>query len=304
YGIGGMIGLRPIPRAIFTGAVALLVTIPRGWDVLSSELQPDLFTIRYTGALWWLEGPILFLTSVFLFFRLGRRQSLWGNIGTGVAFAAAAFTVVLAYPIGAIYFVFLIALYCLSFILTCESRYEFAWKAGVSIVLGVFMVLAQVPQFFIGLYSYTFGSYFFELMRPPTADLIRNSLLLNNFDIRVLLVFTVSMGAVAVVALKSKTPVRRIAMAALLCEGVIILAGLINALTLRAPMMASYAEAAHSSVWGAYLILFGMVLAIVLDRRLSALSRYSGVRISKILESPGYRTVIYLVGLFIVMAAF
>ena len=135
--------------------------------------------LNCAGALWWLEAPILFLTSVFLFFWLGQRQSLWGNIATGVAFAAGSFTVVLSYPAGAIYFVFLTALYCLGFVLTCESRYEFAWKAGVSIALGGFMVLARVPQFFIGLYSYTFGSYFFELLRVPTADLIRYSFLVR-----------------------------------------------------------------------------------------------------------------------------
>ena len=59
----------------------------------------------------------------------------------------------------------------------------------------------------------------------------------SYFDIRDLLVFTVSMSAAAVVALKSKTPARRIAIAALLCEGGIVLAGFINVLILRAPMM-------------------------------------------------------------------
>src|SRR5206468_3352029 len=112
---------------------------------------------------------------------------------TGVAFAAGCFTVVLSYPVGAIYFVFLTALYCLGFVLTCENRYEFAWKAGVSVALVGFMVLARVPQFFIGLYSYTFGAYFFELFREPTADLIRDSFVVAQFffDVRGLLVFIV-----------------------------------------------------------------------------------------------------------------
>ena len=40
YAVGTTIGLRPIPRTIFAGAVAFLVTIPRGLDRLIWLLPP------------------------------------------------------------------------------------------------------------------------------------------------------------------------------------------------------------------------------------------------------------------------
>ena len=236
--IGGVIGLRLIPRTIFAGAVALLVTIPRGLDKLIWLLPPNFFTRAFTYQIAWLEAPILFLTTVFLFFGLGQRQTPWGNAVIGAAFAAGSFAVVLSYPGGAIYFVSLTILYCLGFIITCESPSERAWKAGVSALLITVMLFAHVPQFLVGLYSYTFGAYFFDLLRVSTLNLIQDSFLLTRSIsvIRAEFVFLVSMAALIVVAVMSTKAVRRIAIAALVCESGILLIGLINALIFRAPM--------------------------------------------------------------------
>lgn len=130
FAIGGVIGLRLIPRTIFAGAVALLVTIPRGLDKLIWLLPPNFFTRQFTYQIAWLEMPILFLTTVFLFFGLGQRQSPWGNAVIGAAFAVGSFVVVVSYPGGAIYFVSLTILYCLGFIITCESPVSVRGRPG------------------------------------------------------------------------------------------------------------------------------------------------------------------------------
>src|SRR5262249_55621472 len=68
--IGGAIGLRCIPRAIFAGAVALLVTTPRGLDRMIWLLPPDFFTRLCVYDLWLLDDLILFISKVLRFFWL------------------------------------------------------------------------------------------------------------------------------------------------------------------------------------------------------------------------------------------
>jgi hypothetical protein len=305
--IGGVIGLKPIPRTIFAGAVALLVTIPRGLDKLIWLLPPDFFTSRFIHAIWWLEAPILFLTTVFLFFWLGQRQTLWRNVVISASFATGCFAVVLSYPYGAIYFVLLTMLYCLGFIITSESRSERAWKAGISALVITVMLFARVPQFLTGLYSYTFGAYFFDRLRDSTPHLIQDGFLLtiSIFNIRAEFVFLVSMAALGVAAVMSTKAVRRIAIAALVCEVGIVVVGLINALVFRAPIRLWYAEIAHSPIWGAYFVLLCMVLAIVVDRRLAGLPRHARGKLRKILASAVVRRrAIYLASLVAWMVAY
>ena len=310
--IGGAIGLRCIPRAIFAGAVALLVTTPRGLDRMIWLLPPNFFTSQFVYALWWLEAPILFLTTVFQFFWLGQCRTLWGNITIAGGFALGTFAVILSFPAGAIYFVFLTALYCLGFILTCRSRNELAWKAGVSALLIVFMVVLRVPQFLIGLYSYTFGAYFWDLLRgrPYGPPLVQGSFMVtlrtSGFEVfSACLVFLSSMGALAIAAFMSTRAIGRIAIAALVCEGGIVLAGVINMLIFRAPMSVAYAEIAHSPIWGAYFILFCIIVAVVLDRRLADLPRHTSGKVLQVLAPvTSNRRAIYLAGLFVMISAF
>jgi len=308
--LGGAIGLRCIPRAIFAGAVALLVTTPRGLDRMIWLLPPNFFTSQFVYALWWLEAPILFLATVFQFFWLGQCRTLWSNITIAGGFALGTFAVILSFPAGAIYFVFLTALYCLGFILTCRSRNELAWKAGVSALLIVFMVVLRVPQFLIGLYSYTFGAYFWDLLRQPTATLVHSSFMVTlrtgGFAVfSACLVFLSSMGALAIAAFMSSRAIGRIAIAALVCEGGIALAGVVNMLIFRAPMPVAYAEIAHSPIWGAYFILFCIIVAVVLDRRLADLPRHTSGKILQVLAPvTSNRRAIYLAGLFVMISAF
>ena len=310
--IGGAIGLRCIPRAIFAGAVALLVTTPRGLDRMIWLLPPDFFTKLCVSALWLLEAPILFITTVFQFFWLGQCRTLWGNITIAGGFALGTFAVILSFPYGAIYFVFLTALYCLGFILTCRSRNELAWKAGVSAMLIVFMVVLRVPQFLIGLYSYTFGAYFWDLLRQPTVTLVNLSFTVAFYSSFILtggfavcLVFLSSMGALAIAAFMSTRAIGRIAIAALVCEGGIALAGVVNMLIFRAPMWVTYADIIHSPIWGAYFILFCIILAVVLDRRLADLPRHTSGKVLQVLAPvTSNRRAIYLAGLFVMISAF
>src|SRR5262249_4605325 len=214
-------------------------------------------------------------------------------------FAAGSFAIVLSYPAGAIYFVPLTTLYCLGFALSCESRRELVWKSGVSAGLISLMFIARIPQFFIGLYSYTFGSYFFELLQQPTSYLIKQSFMVSYrggvFDFRRMLVFLLSMGILVVAATVGKMSVRRIAIAALICEGGIIIIGLANALIFGAQMAIAYAEIAHAPVWAAYFILFCMIMAVVVDRRLVHLAGHADGKFShKLAVAVFHRRTIYL----------
>ena len=130
--IGAVVGLKPIFRIVLAGSLALITTIPVGLNYVLWFLPPGFFTYQFTFAMWWGEAPILLLTTVLLFLLIGRQKSLPRNLFAGAGFAIGAFAVVLSYPVGVIYFVPLMALYCLGLILTCESRAEFWWKASVS----------------------------------------------------------------------------------------------------------------------------------------------------------------------------
>jgi hypothetical protein len=298
--IGDVIGLRPISRTVFAGAVALLVTIPRGLDQLIWLVPPYFFTAQVRNIICYLGAVTLFLTTAFLFFWLGQCKTLWSNLVISVAFAVGCFAIVLSFTAGALFFVFLTMLYCLGFIITCESRSELAWKAGISALVITVMLFASVPQFLIGLYSYTFGAYFIDLLRKSTLHLILDGFLATRsiFNIRGEFVFLVSMAALGVAAVMSTKAVRRIALAALICEGGIIIVGLINALIFRAPISIWYAEIAHAPVWGAYFVLLCMVMGLVVDRRLAGLARDAGGRLRQVSAlAVVHRKAIYLAGL-------
>jgi len=187
-------------------------------------------------------------------------------------FAAGCFEAILGYPVGGVYFIPIIALYCGAFTLTIASLREFVWKCCVGVTLLVVMFALSVPEFFRSLYGYSVGSYFFEAVRGDTKDLfIANFMVtIHGFEFRALIVYIVSFATVIVAALKGSGGLRRLAIAALVCEAGIVIFGSINAIAIRAPIGFGYAEIAHSPIWVSYFVLAIMVLAIIVDRRLSA----------------------------------
>lgn len=281
--IGAAMGFNLICRTVFAGLVALITTIPVGLDHVLWFLPPRFFTHQFTLALWWGEAPILLLTTVFLFLLIGQQASIARNLLASVGFAIGAFSPVLSYAVGAVFFIPLMALYCLGFLLTCASRAEWFWKVGVSAVVAVIMIVARVPQFLSNLYSYSFGGYFFEFSPDAPPSFKGNFLFASHIDDpRGLFVFVVAFAALAIVSYKANGSLRRIAIAALVCEGGIIVVTTINLWVWKVPLAGAYAELGHAPMWGAFFVLSMIVAAILSDRRLVqwagvARPRYSGL---------------------------
>ena len=172
---GSAIGLRPIPRTILAGLVALLLTVPRGLDMLIWIIPPNFFTRLSILALWWLEAPIIFFATVLLFFWLGQRPSWVGNFAAGSGFVLGSASAVLGYPAGGIFFIPLILVYCVVLLLTSTSQRELAWKVSTVVLLATVGIVAHIPQFLYNLYAYSFDSYFMEPIRGTTENLLANS---------------------------------------------------------------------------------------------------------------------------------
>ena len=282
WAIGAAWGLPPVSRTVFAGLVALITTVPRGHELIFWLLPPNFFTSQFVFALWWQEASILFLVTVVFFYWIGQGKSAATNILYGVGFTLSCFLAVLGYPVGGIYFVPLIVLYCLAFFYTSITRTEWMWKGGVCAALAVASLAANVPQFFGNLYAYSFGSYFADLLRAPIFESFQTTFMAirGEKDLRAITIYIFSMATVAVVALRGKGPLRRFAIAVLVCEVTIIAIGSVNALIFRVPMALAYAEKAHSSLWGAYFVLGCMAVAIVIDHRLATLPTFVSGRIA------------------------
>jgi hypothetical protein len=282
WAIGAAWGLPPVSRTVFAGLVALITTVPRGLDLIFWPLPPNFFTSHFVSALWWQEAPILFLATVVFFYWIGQGKSAVTNILYGVGFTLGCFLAVLGYPVGGIYFVPLIALYCLAFFCTSITRAEWMWKGGVFAAVAVASLVAKVPQFFTNLYAYSFGSYFVDLLRAPILVSFQTTFMVTRGekDLRGLVIYILSMATVAVVALRGKGPLRRFAIAVLVCEVAIIAIGGVNAVIFRVPMALSYTERAHSSLWGAYFVLACMAVAMVADHRLATLPAFVSHRVA------------------------
>ena len=164
WAIGAAWGLPPASRAVFAGLVALITTVPQGLDFIFCLLPPNWFTSQFQFALWWQEAPILFLVTVVFFYWIGQSKSAVTNILYGVGFALGCFLAVLGYPVGGIYFVPLIMLYCVVFFFTSAARAEWMWKGAICAAVAVVLLAAKVPQFFANLYAYSFGSYFVDFL--------------------------------------------------------------------------------------------------------------------------------------------
>ncbi|MFA6267756.1 MAG: hypothetical protein WC670_18820, partial [Pseudolabrys sp.] len=153
------------------------------------------------------------------------------------------------------------------------ARNEAIWKLAVGSAVAAVMLALHVPRFFENLYGYTFGSFFFDHVRAPTSGLIADTFMVasRGFDPRAALVFFVAIAAAFALASRGPAPVRRFAVGILATEAVIVLASLANAFTARAPLLFSYAETAHSALWGSFFVLVAMAVATLIDRRIAAL---------------------------------
>ena len=283
--VGRAIGLRPIARSVFAGLTALILSIPVGLDRVLWFLPPRFFTHQFMLALWWGEAPILCMGAALLFLTLGRMRSSVVNAIAGVGFASGAFAIVLAYPVGAVFFVPILALYCLGFLLTSENWRELRWKVGAATLVAVLVLAARVPEFVINLYAYSFGRYFAEFSLDSPSTFRGNFLAASHIgDPRGLLAFVIAFGALAIAARAATGTLRRIALAALVCEGGIIVAATVNSWVWRTPLAGAYAELAHAPIWGASLVLAIMVLAILLDERIATWSTAASARSTPLLS--------------------
>ena len=286
--MGAVIGLSLIFRTVFAGLVALITTIPTGLDYILWFLPPRFFTHQFTLALWWGEAPILLLTSAFLFLLAGRQTSIAGNVLAGIGFALGAFAAVLSYAVGAVFFIPLMTLYCLGLLLTSESRGELFWKAGVSALVAGVMIIAGVPRFLANLYSYSFGAYFFEFSPDAPPSFRGNFLFASHInDPRGLFVFVVAFVALAVAASRAQGLLRRIAIAALVCEAGIIAVTTVNLWVWQVPLAGAYAELGHAPMWGAFFVLAMIVAGLLLDKRLVALAESCACEIFEVGAARG-----------------
>ena len=265
--VGTLFRLSLFYRTLFAGLVALLLTIPLGLDHVLPFLPPMFLTHQFVAAFWWGEAPILMLLAVILFLLIGCQRSFVKNACASAGFGLGAFAVVLSYPTGAVFFVPMMALYCLALFVTSENRRELLWKAAASVLVLAIMIVVRVPQFLYNLFSYAFGAYFFQFC-PDGISLPGNFLFLSHInDLRGLFFYLVSFAALAVAALKGHGALRRLAIAALVCEAGIIVVTTLNLWIWQAPLAGTYAELAHAPLWASFFVLAMLVVARMLDER-------------------------------------
>src|SRR5262249_1590083 len=153
----------------------------------------------------------------------------------GLSFAILAYLVLLAFPAGVIFALPIIVLYCLGFLLTATSKKEFLWKMTTSCFLASVMVITKIPNFFMNLYNYSWGSYFLDLVSTtgPIAIFRGQSLAFAfvDIDLRILLFIALSLGTSCFLVLRSSGALRRVAFSVLFVELGILLIGSINTLT-------------------------------------------------------------------------
>ena len=269
--IGTTIGLKLAYRAIFAGLSALITTMPAGLSYVVWLLPPSFITYNIVAGLSPTEASLLCLAAAFLFFLIGTRKSFARNLVVSLGFAVGTFAPIFVYPYFAIYLVPVLALYCLGFILTCDTRREFYWKAGVSALLLAAMLIARVPQFISDIYAYAFGAYFIEFSPEPPPSLAFNSIptvfIFYLYDPRGFFSFMVALVALAVSAWVGRGALRRIAIAALVCEAAIIAISTINVWWWQIPLRGDYLELAHAPILASYLVLSIVIVARLLDRR-------------------------------------
>jgi hypothetical protein len=264
------IGLRPVPRVIFTGVVALIATLPYGPERIIPAIPPYVLVSQAILSRYWQEMSILSLASSFVFFQLGQYPGYLANFGSAVGFIALCFIVLLGFPGLAFFSLPIIGFYCLAFLATARNARELKWKTGTGALLVVLMLLARLPTFLLNLYSYTFGAYFAESFHSvsalktstnPVALLKHISMMSTPFlyEPRVFLVFLIALGMLCFVIVRASGSLRRFAIAVLFCEAGILLTGIANAFLLHAPVSLYYAEQIHVPFLVAFFVLFLMM---------------------------------------------
>ena len=305
--VGATFGLRPVARAIFAGLVALMTVIPTGIEKIFWLFPPNFFTTQFLLATWWGEAPMLALATVVAFYWIGRHQKAVHNALVAVLFALGCFIAVVGYPAGGFYFIPIIVVYCAVFLLTGEGRREWWWKGVTCAAIAAVMLALKVPQFFINLYGYTFASYFFDVLRAPASALVQDTFMVGNrgFDLRGAFVFFIAIMTAIVMASRGPKPLRRFSLAVLACELMIVVTGWGNAFSFRAPLLFSYAETAHSALWGSYFVLVVMAVAVVIDRRFASVAALEGQPLALPLRwFAARRRAVYFVGLAVALLVF
>ena len=227
------IGLRRAPRAACAGLTALIATVPYGLDHLLPFLPPPfVFVSQSMLTSVYEELGILSLTTILLFFWIGQQRTTIANIAVGVAFAAACYVVLLAYPALAFFSTPVILFYCGALLITSTNIRELWWKLGVSGLLLTVMLATHIPLFFKNLYSYTYGAYFSDLVANTDDRLIiwKNATVLGVFwpDPKVLLLCFVAAVSAVFFAVRGSGAIRRFAIAMLAGEaGVFATGGII-----------------------------------------------------------------------------
>jgi hypothetical protein len=255
--IGKTLGLGPPLRILFVGLIALLVVDSLGQIYV---IPPSLFTTMLTLIFWWQETTILSLTAVVLFFLLGQKISLFANLALGFGFAILCYVVLLAFPAGAFFAAPVIGLYCLFFLFTATNKQEFLWKIITGTALTAATIATNIPDFFLNLYSYSWGSYFVELIsRWNRTTLLRFTSMafaLSFVNFRIALVILGSVITCCFVGARSSGSLRRVALSVLFVECCILLIGVVNAYSARYPIAMFYSEMIHAAFLVAFFILF------------------------------------------------
>lgn len=290
--LGNIFGLRLGSAMVFAGAMALLMTT-RGLDHFFWITPRAMLDPLFPYALWWGEEPLLLLAGVLAYFCTGRQHRAWANFGMAVVFAALSFAIIFCYPVGIVYFLPLLGIYCAVFLLTSRGS-ELLWKLFTALVLCGILLALHVPLFVIDLYSYTFGDYFLALLTPGSPghpvpayqllSLIWGDILdfVHADNLRAFFVFNVAMLSAALAALKFAGPLRRVAIASLVCEIAILLLKVINQLCFRLPMSLDYAQVGHAPIWGSFFILACLFATIRIDVALASLSLTRPGSLSKV----------------------
>ena len=229
--VGRAIGLKQAARATCAGLAALITTIPYGLNhVLPFLPPPFVFVSQSMLTSIYEELGILSLATITLFFWIGQHRSFFANLTVGLAFCAACYVTLLAYPALAFFSTPVILLYCGAFLLTAVRAREVWWKFGVGGILLASMLAARLPLFFKNLYSYTYGAYFSDRIMNSASRLTiwRDSTVLGVFwpDAKVLLFCAISFSSAIFFIVRGGRAVRRFAIAMLAGEaGVFAIGG-------------------------------------------------------------------------------
>lgn len=228
--VGKAMGLRPTARTICAGLAALITTVPYGLDHILPFIPPPFdFVSEAMATTIYEELGILSLTTVLLFFWIGHYRTFIGNIAIGLAFAAACYVTLLAYPALSFFSTQVIFFYCVAFLLTAENVRELRWKLGIGGTLLATMLAARIPLFFKNLYSYTYGAYFSDRIMNSASRLTiwRDSTVLGVFwpDSKVLLLCLISCTSAIFFIVRGDRFIRRLAIAMLAGEAGVFTTG-------------------------------------------------------------------------------